>query len=192
MVLLTEAEARQVIENFKTQLRVNSKQYGKRPLYEYTGAAVDVVQILENAISQNGVRVVGSILERARQFISIDEPWFYYDTNNQEILDAQDFDVSNFENAISRLIDELLSELEFEERQREEDEERKEKKPTKEELKTDYRKARRQLQQLIRRRKKKGIDVSDFGIKIPSIPKKITAGSIRRLAKEIAKVKQIR
>lgn len=186
MVLLTEAEARQVIENFKTQLRVNSKQYGKRPLYEYTGAAVDVVQILENAIEKNGVRVVGSILEHARQFISIDEPWFYYDTNNQEILDAQDFDVSNFENGISRLIDELLSQLEFEERQREE------KKPTKEELKTDYRKARRQLQQLIRRRKKKGIDVSDFGIKIPSIPKKITAGSIRRLAKEIAKVKQIR
>lgn len=189
MDLLTEAEARQVIENFKTQLRVNSKQYGKRPLYEYTGAAVDVVQILENAISQNGVRVVGSILERARQFISIDEPWFYYDTNNQEILDAQDFDVSNFENAISKLIDELLSQLEFEERKREEDEE---KKPTKEELNVDYRKARRQLQQLIRRRKKKGIDVSDFGIKVPSIPKKITAGSIRRLAKEIAKVKQIR
>ena len=191
MVLLTEAEARQVIENFKTQLRVNSKQYGKRPLYEYTGAAVDVVQILENAIEKNGVRVVGSILEHARQFISIDEPWFYYDTNNQEILDAQDFDVSNFENAISQLIDELLSQLEFEEKERE-DEERREKKPTKEELKTDYRKARRQLQQLIRRRKKKGIDVSDFGVKIPSIPKKITAGSIRRLAKEIAKVKQIR
>lgn len=191
MDLLTEAEARQVIENFKTQLRVNSKQYGKRPLYEYTGAAVDVVQILENAIDKNGVRVVGSILERARQFISIDEPWFYYDTNNQEILDAQGFDVSNFENAISRLIDELLSQLEFEEKERE-DEERREKKPTKEELKTDYRKARRQLQQLIRRRKKKGIDVSDFGVKIPSIPKKITAGSIRRLAKEIAKVKQIR
>lgn len=191
MDLLTEAEARQVIENFKTQLRVNSKQYGKRPLYEYTGAAVDVVQILENAIDKNGVRVVGSILERARQFISIDEPWFYYDTNNQEILDAQDFDVSNFENAISRLIDELLSQLEFEEKERE-DEERREKKPTKEELKTDYRKARRQLQQLIRRRKKKGIDVSDFGVKIPSIPKKITAGSIRRLLKEVEKVKSIR
>lgn len=191
MVLLTEAEARQVIENFKTQLRVNSKQYGKRPLYEYTGAAVDVVQILENAIDKNGVRVVGSILERARQFISIDEPWFYYDTNNQEILDAQDFDISNFENAISKLIDELLSQLEFEEKERE-DEERREKKPTKEELKTDYRKARRRLQQLIRRRAKKGIDVSDFGIKVPSIPKKITAGSIRRLLKEVEKVKSIR
>ena len=191
MVLLTEAEARQVIENFKTQLRVNSKQYGKRPLYEYTGAAVDVVQILENAIEKNGVRVVGSILEHARQFISIDEPWFYYDTNNQEILDAQDFDISNFENAISKLIDELLSKLEFEEKERE-DEERREKKPTKEELKTDYRKARRRLQQLIRRRAKKGIDVSDFGIKIPSIPKKITAGSIRRLLKEVEKVKSIR
>ena len=191
MDLLTEAEARQVIENFKTQLRVNSKQYGKRPLSEYTGAAVDVVQILDNAISQNNIRVVGSILERARQFISIDEPWFYYETNNQEILDAQDFDVSNFENAISKLIDELLSQLEFEEKERE-DEERREKKPTKEELKTDYRKARRRLQQLIRRRAKKGIDVSDFGIKVPSIPKKITAGSIRRLLKEVEKVKSIR
>lgn len=191
MDLLTEAEARQVIENFKTQLRVNSKQYGKRPLSEYTGAAVDVVQILDNAIAQNNIRVVGSILERARQFISIDEPWFYYDTNNQEILDAQDFDISNFENAISKLIDELLSQLEFEEKERE-DEERREKKPTKEELKTDYRKARRRLQQLIRRRAKKGIDVSDFGIKVPSIPKKITAGSIRRLLKEVEKVKAIR
>ena len=191
MDLLTEAEARQVIENFKTQLRVKSKQYGKRPLSEYTGAAVDVVQILDNAISQNNIRVVGSILERARQFISIDEPWFYYETNNQEILDAQDFDVSNFENAISKLIDELLSQLEFEEKERE-DEERREKKPTKEELKTDYRKARRRLQQLIRRRAKKGIDVSDFGIKVPSIPKKITAGSIRRLLKEVEKVKSIR
>lgn len=192
MDLLTEAEAKQVIDNFKTQLRVNSKQYGKSPLKEYCGAAVDVVQILTQAIADNGVRLVGSILERARQFISIDEPWFYYETNNQEILDQQDFEVSNFENAVSRLIEALLEELAEEEKRREEDERIKDQKPTREELKAQYRKTRRQLQQLIRRRKKKGIDVSDFGIKVPSIPKKITAGSIRRLAKEIAKVKNIK
>lgn len=191
MDLLTEAEARQVIENFKTQLRVNSKQYGRRPLAEYTGAAVDVVQILNEAIATNGVQIVGSILEHARKFISIDEPWFYYETNNQEILDAQEFEVSNFENAISKLIVALLDELERQKQERE-DEERREKKPTKEELRADYRKARRRLQQLIRRRAKKGIDVSDFGIKVPSIPKKITAGSIRRLLKEVEKVKSIR
>ena len=63
---------------------------------------------------------------------------------------------------------------------------------TQEELKKEYRRARRQLQQLVRRRAKKGIDVSDFGVKLPKIPKKITAGSIRRLAKEIAKVKAIK
>lgn len=197
MDLLTEAEAKQVIENLKTQLRANSKQYGKRPLAEYTGAAVDVVQILNEEISANGSQLVGSILEHARQFISIDEPWFYYDTTNTEILEQQDFDIANFENALQKLIDELVEELakQEEEREREEQEEREreeQRKPTQEELKKEYRRTRRQLQQLVRRRAKKGIDVSDFGVKVPTIPKKVTAGSIRRLAKQIAKVKAIK
>lgn len=200
MDLLTEAEAQQVIENFKTQLRVNSKQYGKRPLAEYTGAAVDVVEILNDAINKYGAQLVGSILEDARSHISIDEPWFYYETNNQEIDDLQEFEISIFENDIQSLIDELIAQLEEEEREREErerreeeeEEEREEYKPTKEELRKEYRRARRQLQQLVRRRAKKGIDVSTFGIKVPKIPKKITAGSIRRLVKEIAKLKAIK
>ena len=46
-------------------------------------------------------------------------------------------------------------------------------------IKSEYRKARRRVQSRIYRLKKKGYDTSS--IKLPSIPKKVTAGSIRRL-----------
>ena len=183
MTLLTDAEARQVIENFKTQLRVNSKRYGKRPKNDYCGGAVGAVNVLTDAIARYGSRMVGSVLEEARSHLSIDEPWFYYEGG--AVTDAQDAEIDAFDNAISKLVDALLQEL-----QNQEEPEEKPKKPTKEELKREYRKTRRQLQQLIRRRAKKGINVSDFGIKVPSIPKRITAGSIRRLVREIEKVKR--
>lgn len=46
-------------------------------------------------------------------------------------------------------------------------------------IKSEYRKARRRVQSRIYRLRKKGYDTSN--LKLPSIPKKITAGSIRRL-----------
>lgn len=46
-------------------------------------------------------------------------------------------------------------------------------------IKSEYKKARRRVQSRIYRLKKKGYDTSS--LKLPSIPKKITAGSIRRL-----------
>lgn len=54
-------------------------------------------------------------------------------------------------------------------------------------LKEEYYKARRRLQDAINRRKKSGIDV---GFEIPGIPKKITAGSIRKLEKLLTRVKR--
>lgn len=48
-------------------------------------------------------------------------------------------------------------------------------------IKTEYRKARAALLRRVSRARKKGYDVSGF--KVPKIPKKITAGSARRLRK---------
>ena len=198
MVLLTQAEAQQAIDNVLNALEVGSREFGKIPKKatakragrKYTGAARDLVDIINKAIDEYGTIFVGSIIERAKRFVDTKDPSLYYESTNEEIIDKQEFTIENFDNAINNLINELIADFEAE--APEEPEPKPEQKPTREEIKADYRKARRQLQQLIRRRKKKGIDVSVFGIKIPSIPKKITAGSIRRLAKEIAKVKQIR
>lgn len=195
MVLLTEAEATQAIKNFKRDLRVNSRMYGKSGKREFTGAAADAVSIVDEAIATHGVRFVGSVLEDARRDLSFDEPWFYYETNNTEILDKQDFEITNFSNEILKLVKRLEDEIARQQERSETEQERREmqqnektekrRKKSKAEIKEEYTHVRRQLQQLVRRRKAAG---KPF-VSVPKIPKKITEGSIRNLQRRIAKIK---
>lgn len=187
MELLTESEARQVINNFYTLLETNSAAYGNRSDVKYTGGAGETVDTIESFINSVGEQIVGSCLEEARKGINFNDPYFYYETNNAGIIDLQDSMNEQFESQLGELIQELqemIKEAEEKEREREKEEETRK---TKNELEAEYARARKQLQSLIRRREKAGVEM--LGIKVPKIPKRITQGSINRLLRMSANVK---
>lgn len=180
------------------------------------GAGVAFFQLVTDMRDSYGDEAVAIALERTRSSMNIAWRILHYDARpGSEAEQIQEQGEAQFEYWMEQFLMALLEEPEPEEPEYESEPEEPEYEPedaetvkpgkapewaqpkhapedkpkmSKAELEESYRKARRRLQEQIRRRTKAGVDVK---VQVPDIPKKITEGSIKRIEKIIAKIKDI-
>lgn len=173
--LYTESTANQFIKNFKTQLRNNCAMVSQGTEVGILNVVKELIWYINSVRDIYGTRIAGTALEEARRHVDITEPWLYYDAREgTEVDKEQDLWIATFLSNLKALSDDLKEEVEELKRYEEE------KRYQQEELENAYRKERRSVQRKARR---KGVD-----LKLPKIPKKITAGSVRRLQSIKAKL----
>lgn len=210
MKLLSESEARMIIERFKNEVhRHEDIAIQKIPNSRPSGLADELIGIVDewiisiDSMGFSGIQITGTALEtannnnseairRLRTYVITDSPkkGQEIDAEEAEIYEKTVFD---FHYDLDSAIDPLLieAEQEEEERQKKEEEERRkqeEKQKRLEErqnLEAEYYRARERLRKQYNRRIKAGVDV-DFDI--PEIPQKITQGSINRIENLIDKI----
>lgn len=191
--LLSKEQAALVVRNFRFTLEEACRRLSVRSkgdvgiLYPDRG----LFSRIEGLVDEYGIEIVGTVLEIKRHSLNITDPSLYYEPSNtalgQAYDDYQEEWVNNVIYELYEMANEMQEQLEAEAKEEDEGETREKAKATKQEIEQDYKRERKRLQSLLSRRKKAGVDVSD--IEIPGIPKKVTAGSIRRLQKLAQKIK---
>lgn len=203
----TMEDALLALSNFDKELedyseRANPNFKGREGL---TGAAGRFLEIVQEWREKAGDEATAAALEKTRGRMNLTYLALYYDARQgSEVEEMQDQSEAEFDFWMNEFIFELLEEPEeaeedtygpedegetyqpFEEEIGTAKPEPEPPKMSKKELEAAYRRVRKELQKLISRRKKAGVDVK---IEVPDKPKKITAGSIRRLEGLKAKVK---
>lgn len=210
MKLLSESEAKMVIERFKNEVqRHEDIALQKIPNSSPSGLADELTGIVDewiitiDSMGFSGIQITGTALEtannnnseairRLRTYVITDSPkkGQEIDAEEAEIYEKTVFD---FHYDLDSAIDPLLieAEQEEEERQKKEEEERRkqeEKQKRLEErqnLEAEYYRARERLRKQYNRRIKAGVDI-DFDI--PDVPQTITQGSINRIENLIDKI----
>lgn len=210
MKLLSESEAKMVIERFKNEVqRHEDIALQKIPNSRPSGLADELTGIVDewiisiDSMGFSGIQITGTALEtannnnseairRLRTYVITDSPkkGQEIDAEEAEIYEKTVFD---FHYDLDSAIDPLLieAEQEEEERQKKEEEERRkqeEKQKRLEErqnLEAEYYRARERLRKQYNRRIKAGVDI-DFDI--PDVPQKITQGSINKIENLIDKI----
>lgn len=210
MKLLSESEAKMIIERFKNEVqRHEDIALQKIPNSQPSGLADELIGIVDewiisiDSMGFSGIQITGTALEtannnnsealrRLRSYVITDSPKAgqEIDSKEAEIYEKTVFD---FHYDLDSAIDPLLieAEQEEEERQKKEEEERRkqeEKQKRLEErqnLEAEYYRTRERLRKQYNRRIKAGVDI-DF--EIPDIPQTITQGSINRIENLINKI----
>lgn len=210
MKLLTETEAKMVIERFRNEIhRHEDIAIQKIPNSRPSGLADELIGIVDewiisiDSMGFSGIQITGTALEtannnnseairRLRTYVITDSPkkGQEIDAEEAEIYEKTVFD---FHYDLDSAIDPLLIEAEQEEEERlkkEEEERRKQEEKQKrleerQNLEAEYYRARERLRKQYNRRIKAGVDI-DFDI--PDIPQTITQGSINRIENLINKI----
>ena len=192
--LLSKEQARLVINNFEFTLEEACRRLSKSGKDDVGILYPDreLFARINDLAQEYGVDIVGTVLEIKRRGLNITDPTLYYEPSMRTAYGAavdeyQEEWVKGVLYDLYEMANEMQEQLEAEAKEEDEGETREKAKPTKQELEQDYKRERKRLQSLLSRRKKAGVDVSD--IEIPGIPKKVTAGSIRRLQKLAQKIK---
>ena len=186
-LILTKRQSERAIKNFKTRIEKLAEGYGNKDKgILYTGHRL-FAQI-DEAVRKFGVQAVGSAIEGVAESVTFEDPSLYYasrfDSNIDQ--DQEDF-VGNFIDELESASEELFDEIEELEAERKERED--EKRAVEEEqaeLEDEYRRELKNLKSLIKRRSSRGINVPYSNI---VTPKKITAGSVRKVLKAIESIK---
>lgn len=166
--LYTEDTAKQIIENFKTQLKEYCLGVAQGTEVGILNVTKQFIWYVNSVRDIYGVRVAGTALEDARSQVDISEPWLYYDAREGTPLDQdQDDWIADFLADLKAVADEYKNMVEEIKRYEEE------KKQAQEELEKTYKRERKNIRAMAKR---KGVSVE-----LPTIPKKITSGSLKRL-----------
>lgn len=186
---ISKSLANRIFENAKTQIINDGKDFWVYPdgsgIQNSDRLQVYIMPKINGLKERYNIKALAWGLEEARRDTRFDQPWLYYEFHEwvQGFKDQVAF-VTKFIYRVTYYTEDAQRDLEKYEKQKEEQKESK--KSEQEDLEKEYRRLRKNLQSLIRRREKFGINVD---IRIPSIPKLITGGSIRRLESLIAIVK---
>lgn len=193
--VFTKRQGRIIINNTILTLKTFCERFAKgKGIIDNVGIlnpARNLIQRIRDIAEEYGEDIVGTALETVRNHTTFAEPWLYYDSRDESINDAQDDWVEEFLYNIEGMSAAIENEVEaMREYRKELKEYRKEKKieDQKKRLEEEYKKELRSLYSLINRRQKVGVAL--IGIKVPHVPKKITAGSIRAVQKTKAKIKR--
>lgn len=200
--VFTKRQGRIIINNTILTLKTFCERFAKgKGIIDNVGIlnpARNLIQRIRDIAEEYGEDIVGTALETVRNHMTFAEPWLYYDSRDESINDAQDDWVEEFLYNITSLSAEIEAEVEAMRKYREDlDAFRKLQKTKKQvaafagqkaSLEEEYKKELRSLYSLINRRQKVGVAL--IGIKVPHVPKKITAGSIRAVQKTKAKIKR--
>lgn len=192
--VFTKRQGRIIINNTILTLKTFCERFAKgKGIIDNVGIlspARNLIQRIRDIAEEYGEDIVGTALETVRNHTTFAEPWLYYDSRDESINDAQDDWVEEFLFNIDGMSAAIENEVEeMREYRKELKEYRKDKKieSQKMRLEKEYKKELRNLYSLINRRQKVGVAL--IGIKVPRVPKKITAGSIRAVQKTKAKIK---
>lgn len=186
---ISKSLANRIFENAKTQIINDGKDFWRYPdgsgIQNPDRLQVYIMPKINDLKERYNIKALAWGLEEARRDVRFDQPWLYYEFHEwaQGFRDQVAF-VTKFIFRTTYYTEDAQRDLQKHEK--EEQEQKESKKFQQEDLEKEYRKLRKNLQSLIRRREKAGIKV---GIRIPSIPKIITGGSIRRLQSLIDIVK---
>ena len=90
--LYTEDTARQIIYNFKTQLREYCEGVGQGSNVGILNVSKQFIWYVNSVVDIYGVRVAGTALEETRAQMDITEAWLYYDAKEGSNVDQEQDD----------------------------------------------------------------------------------------------------
>lgn len=179
-LILSKRQAERAIKNFKERIKRIGQGYGNKEagiLY----SAHRLFEQVDEAVRTFSVQVVGSAIEEVADDVNFEEPWLYYASRFDSGRDREQEDfVEDFIEKLNEFSEELQDEIEAEEEEKESET------SDQEGLEDEYRRELKNLKSLIKRRTSRGIDVPYSNI---VTPKKITAGSVRKVLKAIESIK---